>query len=514
MNALILAVVLATTPDVGPSSVYALKGKDFAVQARKDLATLKMFATGLDRLDAQVQGRFELFSKKEVRTYTPEEKQLLLTTWGAYFSYFSSLEQLRQRYWGFVTLPPTDDRHPWGFLLTHSALTALLSHGLQFAEITQGNKQLETLFDEPNAEFGVPQASYANFKATAIHVSTSTQLMSGDAYAKLVQTKLKKDKNPDVQWAWQSLDACGKTARECLVRSGNKLFTANALDILKDSTTAAVFPVQKSFAEWFGDTRVARAGKPLMTKAALDQVIPLMLPGDVVVTRQNWFLSNIALPGFWPHAELYLGEPDDLKKYFDTDLEVISWAQAQKEKTATFSELLSKRYPDKWRKYGGKDFQGHGPIRVIEAISEGVSFTSSDHAFGVDYLGVMRPRNSKLEKAKAILRAFEYQGRPYDFDFDFFSDASLVCSELVYKAYAPSAEMKGLKLDLVDVAGRRTLPANDLVKLYAKERGSPNRQLDFVAFVDGREKEGTVVVSDEESFAKSQARMKWDIAQK
>ncbi|GEM_PF-3061308 len=28
--------------------------------------------------------------------------------------------------------------------------------------------------------------------------------------------------------------------------------------------------------------------------------------------------------------------------------------------------------------------------------------------------------------------------------------------------------MKGLKLELVDVAGRRTLPANDLVKLFAK----------------------------------------------
>ncbi len=513
MNALLLAALLSAAP-VPATSVYSLKAKAFSEQARKDLATLKMFTAGLDRIASQVQGNYALFNKKEERTYTPEEKRTLLTTWGALFSYFTSVEQIRQRYWNFVLLAPTDDRHALGFLVTHTALTALLSHGLKFAEITQGNKQIETLFDEANAEFGVPHGSYAAFKVTAIHVSTTTQLMSGDAWAKLVQTSLKKDKDPNVQWAWKELDTCGQKARECLVRSGNKLFVDNALDILKDNTTTAIFPVQKSFAEWFGDTRVARAGKPLMTQAALDAVIPLMQPGDVVVTRQNWFLSNIALPGFWPHAELYVGTPDDLKKYFDADLEVMTWAQAQREKAAAFSDLLAKRYPDKWKKYGGKDFQGHGPIRIIEAISEGVSFTASEHAFGVDYLGVMRPRGSKLDKAKAILRAFEYQGRPYDFEFDFYSDASLVCSELVYKAWAPATDMKGLRIELVDVAGRRTLPANDLVKLFDAEHAKADRQLDFVAFIDGREKEGTVVVSDELAFRKTHARPKWDVAQK
>lgn len=516
MHALILAFALAGAPTPGPTatSVYTLKGPAFAAQAKKDLATLKMFVTGLDRLEALVQSRLPLFSKSEQRTYTPEEKQTLLTTWGAFFSYFSSIEQIRQRYWGFVSLVPTDERHAWGFLLTHTALTSLLSAGLRFAEITQGNKQLETLFDEANSEFGVPSNSYAAFKLTSIHVSTTTQLMSGGAWAKLVQTALKKDKAPDVQWAWGQLERCTSRAQECLVRSGNRLFAGNAIDILKDNTTSAIFPAQKSFAEWFGDTRVARNGKPLMTKDALNQVIPKMEPGDVVVTRQNWFLSNIALPGFWPHAELYVGTPDDLKKYFDADPDVTAWAQAQKEKAPTFSALLAQRYPEKWKKYGGKDFQGNGPIRVIEAISEGVSFTAPDHAFGVDYMGVMRPRAPKVDKAKAIVRAFEFQGRPYDFEFDFFSDASLVCSELVYKAYAPSAELKGLKIDLVDVAGRRTLPANNLVKLFDSEAGKPDRQLDFVAFIDGKEKEGTVVLADEAAFRKSHARMKWDVAQK
>ena len=37
---------------------------------------------------------------------------------------------------------------------------------------------------------------------------------------------------------------------------------------------------------------------------------------------------------------------------------------------------------------------------------------------------ILRPR----ELARAIERAFGYHARPYDFDFDFYTDTSLVCS--------------------------------------------------------------------------------------
>ena len=157
---------------------------------------------------------------------------------------------------------------------------------------------------------------------------------------------------------------------------------------------------------------------------------------------------------------------------------------------------------------------GPGAIRVIEAISEGVSFTSIEHAMLVDYLGVMRPRLGKLEKAMAIARAFAYQGRPYDFDFDFLSDASLVCTELVWKSYAQSAGMKGLALPLVEVAGRQTLPANEIVKRFDLELDSPHRQLDFVAFLDGREGKTDAVPAGADAFRKSHARLKWDIVQR
>jgi hypothetical protein len=32
-----------------------------------------------------------------------------------------------------------------------------------------------------------------------------------------------------------------------------------------------------------------------------------MSPGCILLVRRQWYLSNIGIPGFWPHAVLYVG---------------------------------------------------------------------------------------------------------------------------------------------------------------------------------------------------------------
>ena len=142
-----------------------------------------------------------------------------------------------------------------------------------------------------------------------------------------------------------------------------------------------------------------------------------------------------------------------------------------------------------------------------------MSFSPAEESIRADYVGMMRPKLSKLEKARAIERAFGYAFRPYDFDFDFNSDATLVCTELVYKAYEPRPGLKGVKFELDRVAGRNTLPPNSVVRQFDRDYGTPAQQLDFVWFLDGREKEGTASFSDLAAFRDSHRRYKWDIAQ-
>jgi len=518
MLTLLVWAALAAAP-AKSQALYSLDADTFVATAKSDLITLKRFVEGMQAVSATVKTNKALFSTATDKVYDREQKQLLLSSWGALFAYFSATEGLRQKYWDFVKLPPTDPRHAWGFLVTHTALTALLAQGLAFAAATLNNKQLETLFDEPNDEFGVPKGAFATFKRKAIGVATTTQLMTGDAWATTVRPRFKVKAGPDaesVDWAWAEMKHDSDDAKAALTHTGVQLLGGNATDIFKDNSAQAIFPVQKSFAEWAGDTRVARQGKPLITREQIDLlVLPKLQPGDILVARQNWFLSNIGLPGFWPHALLFIGTPPELAASFDGNPEIKAWAAAQPEKASSFSALLAKRHPGKWKTYNaGIDFQGHSPIRVLESISEGVSFTAVEHAFGVDYLGAMRPTVSPLEKARAIERAFAYQGRPYDFDFDFFSDTSLVCTELVYKSYQPSADMKGIPMQLVEVAGRRTLPANDIVHQFDTALASPKPPLEFVLFIDAKEKSLQAFDSTAESFRATWKRVKWDVALK
>lgn len=511
----LMALLVTAAPE--STNIYDLPDDQFLEQAHNDLRLIKRYATGLRGIQERLKTFKALLPKREKVPFSPEEKQALLSTWASLYDYELSTELIRQRYWRFVKVPPTDQvKHAWGFLLTHGALTTELAHGLSFADLAVGHKQLEVLLDEPTPELGLPARSFAQFKEKVIHVATASQLVTGDTYAKQFLPRLRQsllNASMDATWMLQEMRLNSQVARGKLNHRGVTLFAKAGADVLADGVARAIFPVQKDIAEWMGDTRVHRLGRPLISREAAAALLPRMQPGDIVVVRQNWFLSNIGLPGFWPHAELYIGLPDELAGYLDVDPDVKAFVAAQPEKAASFSALLAARFPEKWRAYQGKDFHGE-PIRVIEAISEGVSFTGIGHALLTDYLGVMRPRLSKLEKAKAVLRAFAYQGRPYDFDFDFFSDSSLVCTELVYKSYAPSQDMKGLRVDLVNVAGRMTLPANELVRLFDREYDRSDRQLDFVAFLDGQEEQKTAVEGDAEAFRKTYQRVKWDVAQK
>jgi hypothetical protein len=124
-------------------------------------------------------------------------------------------------------------------------------------------------------------------------------------------------------------------------------------------------------------------------------------------------------------------------------------------------------------------------------------------------VAALRPRLPAVEKAAAILRAFGYAGRLYDFNFDFRTDTALVCSELVYKAYEPGPGRQGLRLALDEVLGRPVLPPSEIARLFDAEFGTPAVQLEFVRFLDGRRANGVAVERDVEAFRQSWRQPKW-----
>lgn len=513
MFALALSLIAAAPAE--KVDLYDVPEAAFVLQARADLAVLKRDHQALVDLEAALDAMGNVFTRSEAQGFNFDERAALMSTWSTFFDRSMELEQLRQRYWDFVKHRPGTLRHAWGYLMTHGALTALLAHGLAFTDRAAGRKPVEVLFDEPAPQYGVPRGAFASFKEQVVDFSTTSQLLTGDAWApaaRKLSKRLGLDKDQDASWLSGAIKDWSASAKKRLKKRGVQLYARQAADITHDQAARAFFPIQKGVAAWMGDTRVYRTGKPLISRELAQAFAAKLEPGDIVLARQNWFLSNIGLPGFWPHAELHLGTRDELKKFFDSDPDVVAWVKGQPGAPATLSAFLSTQFPQKWLAYGSPDEHGE-PIRVMESISEGVSFTGVEHALRVDYVAALRPRLSKLERAKAIVRAFSYQGRPYDFDFNFLSDASLVCTELVFKSYEPGAGQNGLSIPLVTVAGRLTLPANEYARAFDANYGAPNAQMDFVAFLEGIEGDKAARWADAEAFRQTWKRPKWDVVQ-
>ncbi len=160
----------------------------------------------------------------------------------------------------------------------------------------------------------------------------------------------------------------------------------------------------------------------------------LLQPGDVLITRHDDAITNLFLPGYWPHSALHIGP--------------CAWC-------CGFTHL-----PDattsKWIE----------PLRVLEAKKDGVLLRPLEETLAVDAVTVLRPRLEPAEIAASIGRAIEHEGKLYDFDFDFFRTDRLVCSEVIYRAFDGVGSMQ---FTLTPRAGRPTLSCEDILNMAVDE---------------------------------------------
>jgi hypothetical protein len=257
----------------------------------------------------------------------------------------------------------------------------------------------------------------------------------------------------------------------------------------------ALFPVQKNVAVHMSYIRTAKRDY-LITPEILGPYRARLEPGDILVQRRNWHMTNIGIPGFWPHTALYVGTSAEFEAYFG-------------ELGFQPLETIKALYPDAFQSLEKTDDDGF-PNCVIEAIRPGVVFQSLETSAKCDYLGVVRPNLSKAEKFKALLAAFSHAGKPYDLNFDFTTDNELVCSELVYKAFKPSGKLP-FKPEIIN--GRLLLPPNRMVEQVIENLGDQTAPFSFVFFLDAKEKSGAIVEGDLDAFKASWSRPKWDIMQ-
>jgi hypothetical protein len=447
-----------------------------------DLAAVRIYREGLAATWQYVESRPELFSARKVaeqRLLNREQREAVWTTWKTFLDYVVALDAV-----GKANLDCWRLRAPArhrAFQAGYAAFLAQYRYATDFVQRAGNDPWLDVLLNEPVPEIGLPKNTYAKLRDRFLNAARGAEFAALDAaYKSLADdtpTEVRRGLEEDRQVLWKL--GRGK---------GQVLAVKNSFDFVRRAGFTVYLPVQTGISEWMGDTKVARKERSLITADQIATLPARLEPGDVLLERREWYLSNVGLPGFWPHAALYVGTAEERRKYFGDGIE------KQLAATGKTYELS-----------GQAQEHGHLP-RVLEAMSEGVVFTTIEHSAACDSLAVLRPRLTKDQKAAALVRAFRYQGRPYDFNFDFRTDAALVCTELVYKGYEPT-----LKFALVEMLGRPVLPANDIVKQFDANYGSQDQQFDLVLFLDGHEGRQRAEPAGVDEFRRSCQRPKWHI---
>lgn len=179
------------------------------------------------------------------------------------------------------------------------------------------------------------------------------------------------------------------------------------------ATRNVVFSLFEMMGSDIADLKIPLAKPPSSKKRVTPDVIAdvrsRLQPGDVFVTRHDDAMSNLFLPGFWPHSALWLGAED---------------------------------------------------ADILEAKKDGVRMRSIHETLQVDSFIVLRPKLNPSEIATALANARSHAGKLYDFIFDFNTSDRLVCTEVIYRTYHGVGP---IDFQLSVKAGRNCLSAEDLL---------------------------------------------------
>ncbi|MBN2476141.1 MAG: 1-acyl-sn-glycerol-3-phosphate acyltransferase [Pirellulales bacterium] len=443
------------------------------VRLIEGLATLEARAIQIDREFADGRRRFTRQADNDdvrelLRRYITYRQALLRIIWK--YQRYAEIEQeeLRLR----------------TFLLDFTAASMLYEASLKFVHLFADSADAIAKLNEPEPNWGVPPGLYDTIRRNLASPQNMRMFDLAQRYY-----------HQDHVQALLHLHGLSQTAPYGQFHAVIADAEATILE-LGDSTSRRIVQVavadlgrlflevqyetQSVVSTWIGDFRIRepRGGKPLIDEQQFARLAAVLRPGDILLERRNWYLSNAFLPGYWPHGAVYVGTAADLQ-----------------ERGLDQHEHVRRH----WQEFAAPDAEGHRHA-IIEAVSEGVIFSSLEHSIGgADSVAVLRPKVSEAEKNEAIGRAFSFAGRPYDFEFDFETTDMLVCTEVVYRTYGGNSG--AIRFPLQEIMGRQTMPAINLVRKFDREYGTDAAQFEFIAFIDGDEQTGTSrFVTDAEAF--------------
>jgi hypothetical protein len=378
--------------------------------------------------------------------FTPDEesstRSLLISYWQARNALFELITSFRD-----------DDSldaasRPRAFLIAFAAALILVDAARFLRELVASRPVVRSKLNEPAPELGVPPGVYDTVQKSLVSARQGWHLYHAIRYFEEHEAELRAQADSERTALLAIIDGLRHRLDVSILDfTRAKLRTrADQLSrrVARSLLGRALYGLQKLAGSLVADKYLRYGHQPCLPKDTAERVQALLLPGDVLIVRKEYALTNYFLPGYWPHAALYLGDAAALHSLglFDHENAKPTWR-----------ELLE---------LSGDPSSAFDSKKVLESMKDGVHVRSVDSPFSSDSIVVLRPRLSRAEIRDGLARVLLHEGKSYDFDFDFRRADKLVCTEVVYRAYEG---VGGVTFPLKPRAGRPTLSGSDLIRM-------------------------------------------------
>ncbi len=325
------------------------------------------------------------------------------------------------------------DEQVWShFVIGYSAACLLIRNDQQFLFDVSNHSVLQRKFNEAVPEYRIPRKQYTEIFSAFVDGGDALRIYEAVHDAKRNRDMLEKLRDDDVVGALASrlpefetwLDPSKRTYFQRLLSFLSHKWRRKSVVVLNNMLSSAVENVGRAASE------IQLPLEKRVTPDICHEVGAFLQPGDVIVTRHDTAFTNLFLPGFWPHAALYVGT-----------------VQQRESIGITVDERISSAWT-------------HDKC-VLEALKDGVRFRPLERTLAVDNFLVLRPGLNQADLRVGIERVVLHEGKPYNYDFDFFGSERLVCSEVIYRAFDGLGK---IKFPLLERAGRHTLSPEDIVE--------------------------------------------------
>lgn len=410
--------------------------------ARSEVRSVLQIADHFVGLKARATQFLNGFAASERGFFTPTEdeqaRQLLV-------SYWQSRNALLDLVTGYQATEVRDEPDAVRFLAAFAGALVLIDGARFIRDEMHDRPVVRNKLNEPEPHFGIEAGCYDKIQQSLTTPAHAWHLYHANQHFENNETTLAEATaaDPDAQQVYELV----VRLRERLQVRATQFATARArvqarrlrTRVQRDLVGRAMYGLQKAVSSMVSGVYVRPSHVPRLPASVVSELEEILEPGDILVTRKEHAATNYFLPGYWPHAALFVGDAQRL---------TMRQLHTHKNVTSHWDELV------------GLDLAQ--PRRVVESMKDGVRVRSLAVTLECDAITVLRPKLTAATLDEVVSRAFFHVGKAYDFDFDFSRSDRMVCSEVVYRSFDGVADTR---FELKKRAGRLTLAPEDIIRM-------------------------------------------------